>query len=224
MAPPVFRFLPWARSGLSQGVANPDNLTLTQGRWRAGNLPARTSIQVNLDVSGRTASSRVDLYGPGEVTGIDRRLILRTEPAPGATDFEPNYVAAIEFDPPHFPWLFSPAAHKDGRLRPWCVLAVVEKKAGVTISVRADAPLPVLTIARPALASEELPDLAESWAWAHTQILEEAGSGSGTDLETDPDGNLSRLVCPRRLKAETRYVAGVVPAFDLASPAGSVGP
>jgi hypothetical protein len=209
MAAPVYRFLPWARRGLAQGITNPD---------AGGALPARTSIEVNLDVSGRTATSQVDVYGPGEVTGIDRRVILRTEPAPGATDFEPNYLAAIEFDPPDFPWLFTPSAHKDGRLRPWCVLAVVEKQPGVGMSVLADAPLPVLSIAAPAVASQELPDLDESWAWAHTQLLEE--SGSSAELDTDPDRNLSRLVCPRQLKAETRYLACVVPAFDLGAARG----
>lgn len=204
MAAPVYRFLPWARRGLAQGVANPDTDAA---------LPARTTIQVNLDVSGRPATSRVDLYGPGEITGIDRRLILRTEPAPGATDFEPNYLVAVEFDPPDFPWLFTPAAQRAGRLRPWCVLAVVEKQPGVSMAVRADAPLPALTITGPADAAQELPDLAESWAWAHTQILEETGSSD--DLDADHDRNLSRLICPRRLKAESRYLACVVPAFDL---------
>jgi hypothetical protein len=204
MAAPVYRFLPWARQGLAQGVANPDTMAT---------LPARTSIRVNLDVAGKPASAKVDLYGPGEVTAIDRRQILRTDPAPGATDFEPNYLALIELDDPSFPWLFTPASHRTGRLRPWCVLVVVEKGPGVTMSVRADAPLPVLTITGPAVATQELPDLRDSWAWAHAQILEEAGSNP--DLAADPDRTLSRLLCPRRLDAETRYLACVVPAFDL---------
>jgi hypothetical protein len=203
MQPPRYRFLPWARRGLAQGVANPD----------AATLPARTSIQVNLDVAGKPASSRVDLYGPGEVTAIDRRLILRTDPRPGATDFEPNYLAAIELDPPDFPWLFTPAAHRNDRLRPWCVLVAVKKQPGVTMSVRADLPLPVLSIASPAAAAQELPNLADSWAWAHTQLLERPGTAA--DLDAEPDRNLSRLVCPRRLEPETRYLACVVPAFDL---------
>lgn len=154
MPAPVYRFLPWARRGLAQGITNSDN--------PGGNLPARTSLRVNLDATGGTATARVDVYGPGEVTGIDRRLILRTDPRPGATDFEPNYLPAIEFDPPDFPWLFTPAAHRAGQLRPWCVLIAVEKGPGVNVSVRADAPLPVLTIARPALASQERMMLAPS--------------------------------------------------------------
>ena len=50
------------------------------------------------------------LYGPGDVIGIDPRAVLRTDPPRGTADFEPNYLACIEFDTPDFPWLFTPAA------------------------------------------------------------------------------------------------------------------
>jgi hypothetical protein len=212
MAAPVYRFLPWARRGLALALTNQDNPDDAGNHNRP--LPARPSINVTMDVSGRPATAHADLYGPGEVTAIDRRTILRTDPAPGATDFEPNYLVLIDFDPPDFPWLFTPAAAgTDGILRPWCVLIVVESGPAVSLEVRADAPLPVLTIGTDARPSRELPDLAESHAWAHSQILEQPGSSA--DLEEDPDRNLSRLICPRRLKPETRYRACVVPAFDL---------
>ena len=33
----------------------------------------------------------------------------------------------IEFDPPDFPWMFTPAkARRERGLRPWCVLIVVD--------------------------------------------------------------------------------------------------
>ena len=35
--------------------------------------------------------------------------MIRTEPRHLATDFEPNYFPAIEFDRPDFPWIFTPA-------------------------------------------------------------------------------------------------------------------
>lgn len=203
MTTPVYRFLPWARRGLAVGLTNPDDL---------GTLPTRPPISVFLDVGGEPARADVVSYGPGDVTGIDRRVILRTDPAPDTTDFEPNYLVAIEFDPPDFPWMFTPAAPSANKVRPWCVLVVLEKGPGVSMSVRADAPLPVVTITDPAIASQELPDLRESWAWAHAQILEEAGSVT-VDLD-DGDNNLSRLLCPRRLKPETRYLACLVPAFE----------
>ncbi|HEY6888677.1 MAG TPA: hypothetical protein VI300_12885, partial [Solirubrobacter sp.] len=110
--------------------------------------------------------------------------------------------------------MFTPVPAVGDRLLPWCVLAVVEKGPGVTLAVGAGAPLPVLTIAPPAVAHVELPDLADSWAWAHGQLLQEAGAPPG-DLDADPQRNLSRLVCPRRLKPETRYLACVVPAFAV---------
>ena len=104
------------------------------------------------------------------------------------------------------------------RLRPWCVLVVVERTDGVSIVLRPGAVLPVLTIDDAGRPAAELPDLADSWAWAHAQVLEEAGSNPGNDLhvdlDVDPDRNLSRLVCPRLLQPNTRYLAAVVPAFD----------
>ena len=58
--------------------------------------------------------------GPGHVIGIDPRQIVRTDPAPGSRDFEPNYFPLIEFDEPTLPWLFTPAgADAQARLRPW---------------------------------------------------------------------------------------------------------
>ena len=120
---------------------------------------------------------QVRLYGPGDVTGIDPQQVVRTEPRHLATDFEPNYFPAIEFDRPDFPWLFTPAkADADGKLRPWLCLVVVRKQEGVTLRVDRNLPLPVLEIKAPARPERELPDLSESWAWAHAQV---AGSRAG---------------------------------------------
>jgi hypothetical protein len=138
-----------------------------------------------------------------------------------ATDFEPNYFPAIEFDRPDFPWLFTPAKANDkGRLRPWICLVVVRKQDGVTL--RVDGALPVLEIRAPAQPQRELPDLTESWAWAHTQV-----TGSQRDpgslkqaLAGDPALTVSRLIGARRLDPLTDYLACVVPAFDLGRKAG----
>ena len=59
-------------------------------------------------------------------------------------DFEPNYLASIEFDIPDFPWLFTPAAAgTDGKLRPWLVLAVVKSEVA-TLGGPRGTPLPQL--------------------------------------------------------------------------------
>ena len=56
-------------------------------------------------------SGNVDLtlYGPADIIGIDPRLVVRTDPKPNVTNFEPNYLAIVDFDPPDFPWLLTPA-------------------------------------------------------------------------------------------------------------------
>ena len=70
----------------------------------------------------------VQLVGPGDITGIDPQQVIRTEPRAGVSDFEPNYLAAIDFYDEDFPWRYSPLA-PDGathRLPPWIVLIVLK--------------------------------------------------------------------------------------------------
>ena len=143
MTAPVYRFLPWARRGLAQGVLDDETITEPSSEHA---LPARSTLPVSMDVNGVPAATTVQLYGPGDVTGIDRRVVLRSDPSPGATDFEPNYLVTIDFDPPDLPWMFTPARAVGDQLRPWCVLIVVERTAGVAISIRPGAVLPVLSI------------------------------------------------------------------------------
>ena len=49
----------------------------------------------------------VELLGPGDIAGVDPRVIIRTEPRALTVNFEPNYLCGIEFDSPDFPWLFT---------------------------------------------------------------------------------------------------------------------
>src|SRR5688500_7884343 len=204
-------FLSWARSGLGAGAGLPDTLR--------GPLAARNTSTLGITVNQRaeqTVTAR--LYGPGDVTGIDPRQVIRTEPPDGAFDFEPNLMAAIELDQPELPWLLTPARADDqGRLRPWIVLVVVEAEHA-TVAMEPGRPLPTLKC-----RLEELPDLAESWAWAHAQVAVENQLSEGelrTLLETLPDRNLSRLLSPRRLRERRRYIACLVPSFEAGRKAG----
>lgn len=212
MAQAAYRFLPWARRGLSAMVAAPDV---------GQDLPQRASLAAGLTVSG-AGSHGVDLslYGPADVIGIDPRLIIRADPKPHTTDCEPNYLAAIEFDLPELPWLFSPAsAGAQGHLRPWLVLVVLETSGDGCVAlprVQPGRPLPFIELTSQQVA-EQLPDLSQSWAWAHGQLLGEKGAGGDNAgaLAGDPNLNLSRILCPRRLEPMTSYIACLVPAFDL---------
>jgi len=92
----------------------------------------------------------------------------------GTRTFESNYLALVELDEPALPWLFTPASASAGRLRPWLCLVVVREQPGVQLVAPTRGSLPVLTIGAPALPEEELPDLDESWAWAHAQLATDA--------------------------------------------------
>jgi hypothetical protein len=207
MPTPVYRFLPWTRRGLAAAIAEPDATTAI----------ARATVSVGITVSGAgDAGAHLALYGPGDVVGVDPRMIVRLEPRASATDVEPNYVAAIEFDPPDFPWMFTPAAAAGDRLRPWCVLVVVDSEKVGLPHLERGAPLPVIDVPRGFILTE-LPDLAESWAWAHTQLLTAQATPAELHAELNgaPDRNLSRIVCPRRLEPGRRYCACLVPAFAV---------
>jgi hypothetical protein len=210
-----YRFLPWVREGAATAHANPDNLKpvlVAPGGKPLSRLPLvlKLNEQTPVDVALR-------LYGPGDVTGIDSRVVIRTDPRAGSADLEPNVLASIEFDPPGFPWLFTPAAAAaQGRLRPWLVLVVLRRTEGARVRRMAGAPLPVVNA-----TVDELPDLAESWAWAHAQVLQAEPDDAVEELLADrPQLNLSRLICPRRLEPVTRYTACVVPALEAGRKAG----
>src|SRR5678815_2592137 len=217
MAQPAnYVFLPWVRQGAAAGIQTTD---------MTPNQAAVVSVSVKLGINSAAPDieRQVRLYGPGDVIGIDPQQVVRTEPRHRSTDFEPNYFPAIEFDRPDFPWLFTPAAaNSANRLRPWLCLIVVRKQDGVTLRVDRNFPLPVLEIKRPAKPGQELPDLSESWAWAHAQV---AGTNRDdaslrSSLGNKPALNVSRLLCPRRLDPLTDYLACVVPTFELGRRAG----
>lgn len=212
-------FLPWVRQGAAAAI----NVTDTLSSNMRAVVDLKATLAIN-DVPGKPITVR--LRGPADVVGIDPHEIVRLDPNPDTTDFEPNYFPGIEFDRPDFPWLFTPArAGANAKLRPWLCLVVVRRQAGVMLTSSADAPLAILNIEAPALPAEELPDLIDSWAWAHAQIA--ASSVAETDPEqlknemrTRPERSFSRLLCARILQPNTNYLACVVPAFELGRRAG----
>lgn len=208
--PTVYRFLPWARRGLAAAIpgGQPDNTP----------TPGRAKVDIDVVVAGAgSIQTSATLHGPGDVIGLDPTVIVRVLPRRNATNVEPNYLAAVDFDQPELPWIFTPTgAPSTGRLRPWLVLVVVRDRPGVSVTLPTGAVLPRLEIESG--ADKELPDLNDSWAWAHVQMLNADASGDteglGAGLADHPDSNVSRLVCPRRLEPGGRWIACLVPAFD----------
>src|SRR3954463_12626177 len=136
-------FLPSVREGAATAIPALDTL-----------LPQRGVAELSASLSINNApgfSLSIRLRGPADVTGLDARQIVRMEPLPDSGDFEPNFLACVEFDRPDFPWLFTPArANASGQLRPWLCLVVVRDQPGVSIEPASATSLPVLHIASPA--------------------------------------------------------------------------
>lgn len=206
-----FHFFPWVRRGITLAFQAVDDPTTPSD--------IRQQLSVDLEVeaikAGAVANTQhvgisVNVYGPMDVRGIDPRHIIRTEPRHLTANFEPNYLAGIEFDHPDFPWLLTPAAPNGNRLRPWLSLIVL-KPTEFKYSTDPPHPLAKITVTN----LDAMPDLADSWAWAHAQLTGDLPANGITGvLSTAPQNAISRLICPRQLEAETNYYAFLIPVFE----------
>jgi hypothetical protein len=225
----AYSFLPWARQGLG--------IFIREGDQQAG-VSERGSIDVSLQITGErlaggTATESipksVQLYGPGDIIGIDGKMIVRTEPRHWITNFETNYMPFVEFYDEDFPWRYTPnRPSPDGkRLRPWITLVVLEEsefKEGGNVLGK---PLPFIEVTD---AAQKFPPFDQLWFWAHVHV----NGGFGVDpgdtaalaarldaiVKADRDLAYSRLLCPRILKADTAYHAFVIPTFETGRLAG----
>jgi len=231
MSKPIgtYTFLPWIR----QGIAN-----------RIDSAPAglRATVNVRVDLEGTPKGGGatlahpierpVELYGPGDIIGIDKAQISRIEPGHWVTNFEPNYLAAIEFYNEGFPWRYTPAPPNGRRLLPWLALIVLEEGAEEFKEGGNVAGKPLSYIDVTAGFADVFPDASEGWAWAHahfnselsTQVVEtdatKAAQAAQQVIDTMPDTACSRILCPRKLKPKTGYHAFLIPAFESGRLAG----
>ncbi|MFB7288715.1 hypothetical protein [Actinacidiphila glaucinigra] len=223
----TYSFLPWLRRGVANLItAAPSGAT-------------RASIGVDLTLTGDAVGGGttalpvhrdVELYGPGDVIGLDARSIVRTEPRAGITDFEPNYLPFVEFYDEDLPWRYTPAPPDESqRLRPWLALVVLADDE-FTEGTATGKPLPFLIVDDTGV----FPAADELWAWAHVHVngaLDAADEVVSDDMTqvlprfdqvvgANPDHGLSRLLCPRRLHPNTGYHAFIMPAFESGRLAG----
>ena len=202
-------FLPFVREGVAPTIA--------------GGARAQASIALRLSSPGRTprdVTRVVALAGPGDVLAIEPRQLLRVAPKSGARDTEPDFFPLVEFDAPDLPWAYSPVLPAATRLLPWIRLIVLEADPSVRVERGTQGQSPWILHLPRDRAERELPDLADSWTWAHAQIACEESSQIASTLASHPDRTLSRLLAPRRLLPERAYLAAVVPAFKSGRIAG----
>ncbi|MGC3946460.1 MAG: hypothetical protein QM762_18380 [Chryseolinea sp.] len=229
--PKQYVFIPWLRRGMAKQIAEPDPLNdAAVNASRAG-----VKLNVNIladDVQRASVSQEVVLVGPGDIVGIDRSAIVKTDPAPGIRNFQPNYFPYIDFYEEDFPWRYTPGkAAGEKRLRPWIALIVLQENEFQRMRLPDDRGTVKIRIGNES-AGQALPNLEQSWAWSHVQINEgtvtDANLADANDrnqrisgiLNGDPNLGVSRIMCPRKLDANTKYYAFVVPAFEKGRLAG----
>ncbi|MEO5905683.1 MAG: hypothetical protein ABIQ11_03090, partial [Saprospiraceae bacterium] len=167
---------------------------------------------------------------------IDPAMILKTDPHHWITNFEPNYLAHIDFYEEDFLWRYTPlqpeALH---RLKPWLALVVLKEdefEDGKNILNR---PLPYFTLKGGKNAADLFPKANQLWAWAHVHVnTDVVGATIKTDaasmqgvldslqqkIDKNADIAYSRLICPRKLDLNTAYHAFLIPAFESGRMAG----
>jgi hypothetical protein len=222
----TYTFLPWMRQGLSLSIQQTESTP---------NPDLRASVGVQLTVRAEgisgpvpdmnLATNKIQLYGPGELLGIEELPLIKTEPRHWITDFEPNNLAHIEFYDEDFPWLYTPARPNSSNHRhlPWIMLVVLEE--GEFTEGKGDTAAPFIDIAN----LNKLPVKSELWAWAHVHVNRNLGASDSTivsdtgaaiadklsaTLSENPDLAYSRIVCPRQLEPNKAYHAFLMPTFE----------
>jgi hypothetical protein len=237
----TYTFLPWLRQGINSKISQPDTLALKDGpKKRAAVKITMQAASDRSEVDPLPVEGEIQILGPGDVIGINPRAIFRTEPRNWVTDFEPNYLAFIEFYFEDFPWRFTPAraveisgglpgGAKHTKLRPWLYLIVLEE--GEDQPLFAAGPLPAIALTDQSDPNHIFPPAEQAWAWAHVHVSRDVtNEGASTASQTvrslenlvrqNPDEAYSRLLCPRKLKPLTGYHAYLIPAFEVGRLAG----
>lgn len=223
MANRINYFLPYMRQGLTTLA---DHAQIGGKRMRIPielNLAAKTQAGGNLE--GATVKKNVFLYGPGDILGLNTTAIERLNPTPETRDFEASLTPFIEFKEPDFLWRYSSrymAAFDapDRRWIPWLALIILKTEDGQEVGEfekiqHSNRELPPQIQLKPHAI---LPDLKESWRWAHIHI-QELGTSSPEQIQAiakrTPQKAVCRLLSPRRLSPQTRYEAFLVPAYRV---------
>lgn len=230
-----YSFLPWVRQGLSNSISQADKDT---------NVKLRAHITVDLKIKPtlldgstgtiETVPQTVELYGPGDIVGIDSSAIVRIEPRNWITNFEPNYLPYIEFYDEDFPWRYTPAKPDGDRLKPWLALVVLSEDEFEEGKNMQNRPLPYFTLKPDKKTADLFPEPEELWAWAHVHVNQDLSNGADPNtanaasvtnelnalLNKNPDNAYSRIVCPRKLVENKGYYAFLIPTYETGRLAG----
>jgi hypothetical protein len=182
-------------------AAAPKKLTFLS--WQRSKLFARAKMQgerLGSSLSLRLTDTNTGQFEKGEagftlmsaadIAGLQPGAIKHMAPAPFSRDAETTKFAHVDFWDAGLPWRYTPRVNHPVENSPWLVLLVGTAKE---IQVAGNA----ATVQNRVLSAH---DLVSSHLWAHVQ--------------SDGQATISRLLSPRRLQAQSEYIAVVVPAFN----------
>lgn len=222
----TYTYLSWIRKGMASQIQEEDKLG---GAGVAAYDNASVSININVKSGSDKLGSdnrEFALLGPGDITvKAIASSEAHTEPLRGLHNVEYNNLPYMQFYDEDFPWRFSPAKDKGGKLRPWLQLIAltedefsssgINSKNYAQIQINAGVPVPKHT---------------EAYLWSHVQIdhsLEDYAESFSSKseaiqsmMQNDPNSITSRILCPRKLAPNTHYFVFLIPAFERGRLAG----
>ncbi len=226
----TYSFLPWLRQGLANNITTGETSDVL---LRAG-IKVKLTVKPTKAEGSSTSEAEqfvekdVQLYGPGDIVGIDSKVIVKTEPHNWITNFEPNYLPYIDFYEEDFPWRYTPARPLGERLTPWLTLVVVKEDEFEDGANMKDKPLPFFTLKDGKKTADIFPKPDTLWAWAHVHVNKDLSNGAPPNtanatsvnteitnvINTNPDEAYSRIICPRKLEANIGYYAFLIPTYE----------
>ncbi len=215
-----YQFHSWARRGIANNITESDDLGTG-----TSTVVERAEVPIGVTLNGSGLSKTFSLIAPGDIIGINRDMVVRTEPLNWIADFESNYLSFIEFYDEDFAWRYTPAAPAGTRLRPWLLLLVLKEDEFERSARRV--PLPTIKLR----SQDVFPPFNETWMWSHVHSNADIPDSELSDYERfllslgktmndDPDQLYCRLMSPRKLEPNTAYYAFVIPAFETGRLAG----
>ncbi len=228
----IYTFLPFLRQGMANRVKAPADAEAKRGQ-----------ITVSLNITGmgltnpdpQPIDKNIEIFGPGDIVGIDAKAIIKTEPHNWITNFEPNYLPYIEFYDEDFPWRYTPSAPVGERLIPWLTLLVLTEEDFIDGKNILNRPLNYITLSDAIAVDDVFPAEADLWACAHVHVNKDIFEAGDTPISNDeaefignfkdklvenPDYAYSRIMSLRKLGGNTAYHAFLIPTFEAGRLAG----
>ena len=227
-------YFPWVRKGLSNEIAEIDQLGDMSGNTSSLVLErpilevtaTYNTYKLNFDAKNdkpleKSERKRVQFVGPGDILTLRSEIIKKITPAKESADFSRQFYPYIEFWEPDFPWRYTPAQPSNKKkLRPWLALLVCEEEYCNFVKLKDGRIIVTLKIENNTQYQKIFLQPQHAWKTAHAQSDDEPDT---LDPKKTTPPHFSRLFALRNLDINNKdipldegkkYCALLVPAFE----------